>query len=252
MENKLDTEKYLRRVIIVSWVGLFICLVIKLFGFNIFEIACKNENFIAVCNYVDNNLWADYLISSLYCFISLYFFILAILQQIKYTPCQLIVVIVTVLAGTALKLWNMSLGWIFDLWQNIIIPIIFLGKNFKQYWKVLLANVLLIVFQLISMFIRNTSTNEIYNSSILGTIFAIDVILMLILYFSYANIIKKGEQTMSKWFAWFQKDNVAELKKDLAKLEKKKTGLCNEIAEVDEQINATNKKIKVLESKEEN
>lgn len=47
---------------------------------------------------------------------------------------------------------------------------------------------------------------------------------------------------MSKWFIWFQKDNVAELKKDREKLVEKK-------AKVDEEIKAIDKRIAELESR---
>ena len=47
--EKLDKERYLKRVIIVCWIALAICFGIKLFGGNLFEIMCNNENFIKVC-----------------------------------------------------------------------------------------------------------------------------------------------------------------------------------------------------------
>ena len=46
---------------------------------------------------------------------------------------------------------------------------------------------------------------------------------------------------MSKWFIWFQKDNVAELKKDREKLVEKR-------AKVDDEIKAIDKRIAELES----
>ena len=42
-------------LITVSWILLVICLVIKLFGGNWFELWWDNEKFIAACNYVENN-----------------------------------------------------------------------------------------------------------------------------------------------------------------------------------------------------
>lgn len=47
---------------------------------------------------------------------------------------------------------------------------------------------------------------------------------------------------MSKWFIWFQKDNVAELKKDREKLVEKR-------AKVDDEIKAIDKRIAELESR---
>ena len=62
MEQKLNKEKYIKRVIIVCWVALAICFVIKLFGGNFFQIICENETFIAICEFCDNNWWASYII----------------------------------------------------------------------------------------------------------------------------------------------------------------------------------------------
>lgn len=47
---------------------------------------------------------------------------------------------------------------------------------------------------------------------------------------------------MSKWFMWFQKDNVAELEKDKAKL-------LERIAELEEVIKAIDEKIAKIKSK---
>lgn len=47
---------------------------------------------------------------------------------------------------------------------------------------------------------------------------------------------------MGGFFAWFQKDNVAELKKDMEKLTEKK-------ADIEEEIKAIDERIKELESK---
>ena len=41
--EKLDKEKYLKRVIIVCWIALGLCFGIKLFGGNLFEIMCRKQ-----------------------------------------------------------------------------------------------------------------------------------------------------------------------------------------------------------------
>lgn len=188
-DERLDKKKYLQRVIIVSWIGLVICSVIKLFGANAFEIVCTNKTFIAVCNYADTHLWAKYVIGATYCFISLYFFILAILQRTQYKAWQVPIFIITVLVGTGIKIWNPKIGLIFDVWQFIVMPILFLGKQWKSYWKVALANVLLFVFQAVSMYAKNLNFGVLGDSVLVGAIYSIDVFLMLILYFAYANLI---------------------------------------------------------------
>lgn len=194
MEQKLDKKKYLQRVIIVSWIALIICFVIKLFGGNLFEIACTNETFIAICDYADTHLWANYLISALYCFISLYFFTLAIMQKTKYKAWQLIILILTVLGGTALKIWNSTYGLYFDIWQVILMPIIFLNKEFKKWLNVIIANILLFGFQIISMCTKNIEFGVLGDSILVGAIYSIDVLIMLILYFAYANVINNKDK----------------------------------------------------------
>lgn len=196
MQEKLDKAKYLNRVIIASWIGLALCFVIKIFGGNIFEVACANENFIAVCDYAENNQWAYYLIGAVYCFISLYFYVLAILKQLYYKNWQLIILILTVLIGSYIKIINSNFGWLYDyLWQFSTMIIIFLGKRYKEYWKVLFAMVLLIGFQLISLLTRNLGIQMVTNSGVLvSAIYSIDVVLMVILYYLYCNSIKNKKE----------------------------------------------------------
>lgn len=199
MEKKLDKKKYLRNVIIVSWIGLAVCFIIKLFGENLFEIACTNENFIAVCNYADTHLWLNYIISALYCFISLYFFTLAILQRTKYKLWEFIVVIITVLAGTAVKVfWNSVAGLVFDIWQGFIMPIIFLNKEWRKYFNIVIANVCLFAFQAISMYAKNIDFGVLGASLLIDIIYSIDVLIMIVLYFAYANINIKEKNKESE------------------------------------------------------
>ena len=190
--DKLDKAKYLNRVIIASWIGLALCFIIKIFGGNLFEIACANENFIAVCDYADTNYWANYLINCAHCFISLYFFTLAIISRYKFETWQLIILVVSILALTPLKILNSPLSFIADIWEGILLPILFLGKRFKEYWKPLFANVILIVFQVISLVTKNLSIGNVTeNGLLIGIIYSIDVTLMVILYYLYSNEVRR-------------------------------------------------------------
>lgn len=190
--EKLDKAKYLNRVIIASWIGLAICFVIKIFGGNLFEVACANENFIAVCDYADNHYWANYLINCVHCFISLYFFILAIIGEYKFEKWQLIIVVLTVLIGTNIKLYNSQMGVVFDFWQFIFMPSLFLIKDIKRIWLIPMANAMLILFQLLSLITRNLALNIVLDNGLLvGIIYSIDITIMLFIYYLYSNQIKQ-------------------------------------------------------------
>ena len=62
-------------LIVVSWVVLLLCLIIKLFGGNWFELWWENENFISFCNYVETKTWLKMVIACLIYLISGYFII---------------------------------------------------------------------------------------------------------------------------------------------------------------------------------
>lgn len=197
--EKLDHERYLKRVIVVCWIALAICFGIKLFGGNLFEIMCENENFIKVCEYADNHFWAYYLINALYCFVSLHFFTLAICGKKSFRKWELLVVIATVIIGTLIKYFNQYVGLVFDVWQFIIMPCVFTLDNKRRHIYVIPANILLFVFQAISMFVKNIEFGILTDKGLLiSMIYSIDVLLMVLLYYGYSNvIIMKGES--KKW-----------------------------------------------------
>jgi hypothetical protein len=193
--ERLNKEQYLKRVIVVCWIALAICFGIKLFGGNLFEIMCNNENFLKVCEYADNHFLAKYLIYFAQCFIQQYFFTLAIIQEIKMKRWQLSITIITVFVGVFIKLLNTQIGFVFDIWQAIVMPAVFSIKNPKRHWNIILANFLIIIFQLISMFVKNVNSIVVPNEGVLvASIFLIDVLLMILLYYSYSNIIKERRE----------------------------------------------------------
>lgn len=200
--SKLQVKGYLQKVVVLGWIALVFCLVVKLFFSDYFTIVCTLDNFVSFCKYVDSNIWANYLVSVAYCFVSMYFFVLAIMQQRKYERWQLSVLILTVLSGTAIKMWNAQVGIVFDVWQGVFMPMLFLGKRYKEYWKIIVANLLLVAFQLCSMYIKETDFGELYENNMVAIIYGVDVVIMVILHYAYANIARlnreiknsKGEQ----------------------------------------------------------
>lgn len=193
--EKLDKERYLKRVIVVCWIALAICFGIKLFGGNLFEIMCENENFIKVCEYADSHWWANVIISFIVCYTQLYFLILAMCQKIKYDKVEFIIFTLTALTGTIVKvLLPPWVGIMFDLWQVVAMPIVFLRKTPRKFVNVLIANILLFVFQFLSMIAKNITFGILGDSVLEGAIYSIDVFLMIVLYYCYGNIIKRKEK----------------------------------------------------------
>lgn len=193
--EKLDKERYLKRVIIVCWIALAICFGIKLFGGNLFEIMCNNENFIKVCNYADNHFWADCLLSFIYGFISTYFSVLAMCGWYKYQKHQLIIVVSTVFIGTVVKYFSTLIGVFFDVWQIIIMPCVFTIKAPKRHKFVLLGNIFILAFQMASIYIRNIDYIVVTDYGLLvGIIYSLDVLLMIFIYYLYSNVLSNRKE----------------------------------------------------------
>ena len=187
--EKLDKERYLKRVIVVCWIALAICFGIKLFGGNLFEIICTNEKFIKVCEYADNHLWAYYLINILNGFVLAYFFTLAVCQKLKFQRHELITFSITIVVGMFIKRYSPILGFVFDIWQGIVMPCVFTIRTPKKHWNVIFGNILVMIFQLVSMFVKNIGIKIMTGESVLVTIiFSLDVFIMVILYYLYSNV----------------------------------------------------------------
>ena len=192
--ERLDHERYLKRVIIVCWIALAICFGIKLFGGNLFEIMCENENFIKVCEYADNHWWAYYLLGLSYAYISNRFAILAMCGKWKFSKIEFVIYSITTLVGCAVKLLSPILGMIFDIWYIVIMPCVFTLKTPKRHVWVIIGNVLMLVFQMISMFIKNLGLQVVsINGTLIGMIYSIDVTLMFVLYYLYSNFSKRKD-----------------------------------------------------------
>lgn len=191
--EKLDKERYLKRVIVVCWIALAICFGIKLFGGNLFEIMCNNENFIKVCKYADNHFWAKYLISTVNTIVSIFLYTLAICGKPKFTKKETIVVILTALVNAIIKSFSTIIGLVFDVWQIIVMPALFTLKNPKKHYKIIISVVLLFAFQAISMFVKNLGFQILdeNNGILISFIYSIDVNIMLCLYYFYSNLKEK-------------------------------------------------------------
>lgn len=255
--------KLLNRLIIASWIFLFIYFIIKLFGVNLFEIVCNNKTFIAVCNYIDKNYWAKYIVCSISAFVSISIYILAVIQKYKFKWWQLLIVFIDILSATGVKLWNNVYGLIFDIIHFIILPMIFIGKPNKKYWNVLIGNILNILFQVISLITKNVKLTFFDNNTLIALILSIDLYIMLILYYLYSNL--KGDRKMGAFFGWFFCNDITQLNEiktknieliekfkaqDEKKYESKINSLLNENIEIDKKIAKLEAKNKNVESKD--
>ena len=195
IKDKIAKERYttsfrLKVLIIVCWIAYLTCLIIKLCGANLFEIACENERFILICDYIDNNLWAKIIVGCLFNLVSTSLVIFAIFGEKFYTIKQAIVFISLIVFGSIISWFypiiNIIIGFIIYL-----LPIIF---NYHKWYRSIIGLFLVITFQFISLITKNVDEFYINNTKMLiSIILQIDYVIMITLYYLYSNSLTRKE-----------------------------------------------------------
>lgn len=195
----MPSAKQLRTVLIIMWSILGVYLIIKLLGGNWFEIVCKNERFISVCEFVDNHFIMKVIITFITSTILYSFLYLAILRQWMFTKKQLLFFLpYMVIQGIIKNLFitNNVISLIISFITGFIFPIVlYIVEGNKITWKFLLLNLLLsnifdLLFQVISSIIKSLGVKIIDENTMISLIFIIDVFIMEALYYLYCNKIK--------------------------------------------------------------
>ena len=169
------------------------CFLIKIIGGNWFELICGNQNFINICEWLDNNLITRSIIYAVLYFLSGSLIILAQLKQkIKDNNSLIIIAIILITAIIRQLYSNRSIDGIMDLIVLILLPLIFniiKDKKVKinKLLRIFIGVIIVFCFQLISQITRNIGINYVDENCIIGFILSIDYYIMIILYFLYSN-----------------------------------------------------------------
>ena len=196
-KNKITEENYqeivLKRSIIICWVLLAICLVIKLFGGNFFSIVCENENFVKFCEFVDSCFIRHILHFIMFMFSSyLLIFIVKPVFKLK-SKSNLFSFIYLIVVWSFKKCIEFNIIvlpiFLIDILDFVLLfGVLFI--NSKSLWKSVIAVVLLFVFTLISTIVKNIGYGQVITESYLvDLIFMIDYYIMLVLTAFYSQKI---------------------------------------------------------------
>lgn len=234
MDNKTATDttrEVLKRMIILCWVILAVCFVVKIFGGNFFNIVVNNERFISICNFIENT-FLYYVVGFLFYYANGLFILLAMKRELTLTDKELLFYSLFTIILFAIQYAFKYIGFleisiIITIIRCIIIPILVFKVKIKD---VIVINIFDIVFQLTSSFVKNIDiTNTIYETAIVGLIFLIDYYIMILLLYLYRYYNK--EKTMGFLGTWFlskeeqQKRAYENLGKKFKKLDAKKEKL---------------------------
>ena len=225
------TREVLKRMIILCWVILAVCFVVKIFGGNFFNIVVNNERFISICNFIENT-FLYYVVGFLFYYANGLFILLAMKRELTLTNKELLLYSIFTIILFAIQYTFQYIGFleisiIITIIRCVIIPMLIFKVKIKD---VIVINIFDIVFQLTSSFVKNVHiSNTILESVLVGSIFLIDYYIMILLLYLYRYYNK--EKTMGFWGTWFlskeeqQKRAYENLGKKLKKLDAKKEKL---------------------------
>lgn len=196
-------KRALKTAIIISWIVLAVCFVIKLFGGNWFEIATSNGTFSKVCAFVDNHLWLQDIIAFCTSLLATILLNLAVLKRKFFTLKQFIVVLAIDIVSFAFVILcdfiNNNILNIFVIVSSIVPMCICPMILSKKVLRSIIAYVLYMTFQAISVVIKGLAITKVNSdSSFVALIFTIDVYVMLILYYLHANFGKDNKNKTYK------------------------------------------------------
>lgn len=186
--NKDDKRKILKRIIGLCWFSLMLCMVVKLFGGNYFEVMLQNSKIIDMCNYIDST-FLKHIVRLIQANISFYLYTSSVVGN-KLSTKRFMVLEIFILLNIFVKYSFPILGFILDCVLMIVIPFI-LSKSFKRTF---IGFVLLNVFQIISMVTRNMGITILNSTTLVEVVLQVDYYIMLILYYLYSVKMKGVEK----------------------------------------------------------
>lgn len=181
------------KVLIIScWSLLLICMVVKLFGFNIFEPATENQNFIKACEFIDSNIVIKYIVYALNALLINSLFILSVMKQKFYSKVQLFIFVPLIIISSIISWYSSLIKTILDVIFVVVLPLIY-----KTNWKrIVIGFVLLLAFQIISLITKNIGNWYLNNEpALVALILQIDTVIMTTLYYLYSNYSRKEIHT---------------------------------------------------------
>lgn len=184
-------KKQLKTVIIVCWILLAICFVIKIFGGNWFELSSDNEKFVQFCTFVDNTMWLKMILACVIYCISGYFIMCISINTNKLTRKQLLIIFPIMVLKSIISWYFYWAAFVLDIFILIVLPTIFSKKILRS----IICFAAIMAFQVISLIIRNIGINNFNDGMFLvQTLIQIDYYIMIaLLYFYNFKFLKEKE-----------------------------------------------------------
>ena len=172
-----DYDKYLKVSLKVYLFVLIIIFIMKMVGIDYFGLDLNNPTLIKISDYFSTSHWGDlYFITTLT--IQSYFYICLTTNRTKLYKESLILALILYIPQCLLNMFY-KLDWIYPIWclvVDLIFPMI-INRKIKIK-KQIIYIILMNLYQLISLFIRNVGVNSNYNNFLIDSLLNIDQLLL--------------------------------------------------------------------------
>ena len=193
--------KPIKRAIILCWVMLVACLIIKLLGGNWFEIAVNNEHFTRLCETIDNNVFLLYGMSWLVYIISANWIMAACSLLPIPKTYEMIANVICFSFVWSMQFISNIVKIIVEIVAFIAIPIAFnffrnrengVRKTIKKTWFYgIIGYIFIFLFQAISLVTRNIGIKFTDDNTLVTFVLLIDYYIMVVLYYLYVLNYRK-------------------------------------------------------------
>ena len=234
MNKLLNVSKLIKRIWIILWVILGILLILK-FCFNIwYPIVIKNQGLINICNFIDERMYLRISMNLILYLINIEFMFLICTMKKKVDMKLFLLIAIISIPISVSKNYSQFLPFIFEVFLIIVFPIIYNIKNktfkSKTFMNILLPiimNVLLMLWQLNVLFVRNLSEILTSESALIVLVMQLDYYIFLII--TYIGVCHMGAAGL--WFWGKSKTELEAIKAEELKKENPDAKLLEELDE---------------------
>lgn len=238
MSKEVVTEEnykriVLKRMITLCWIFLFVCFIIKIFGGNFFRFVGESP----IVEFIIAHKWLLLAVQFIFYTIQSYLFLNIMLKD-KHNKIVFVGTIIVFILKSLADFYGIFIiiSFICEAIFLIVLPIIFGEK----WYKPILLVVLLLLFQSLSMVVKNVTMLSFINESVVAFVYMIDYYIMLGLTYLYTklggNIMQFGFFFLSKDKAQLEAYKNVVIKKHIAESDKLKDKHSKELAKIDDKI----------------
>ena len=192
-KDKINIEKVTGTLLILCWITIIFCLILKLFGYKEFEIPSIDFNI--------NHILRKIINGTLYCLNGYLFTLLLVKRKLSKKESLIIILINAIMFIPTL--WDKIAPFkiIYEIIIYFIIGIVLIkDKWYKILFEVLNISLIFIFYQVITMIYKNINIKVIPTDFISMQILQIDYYLLIGLTIIY--YFKKGGFTYGRWLSF--------------------------------------------------